>query len=67
MSVNDEYKHFSQNARIHRSFLVRFYKNLYKRISGLRYKTLTRFYRRRFLFHVSFLVSKLLIINVLIR
>lgn len=67
MSVNDEYKHFLKNVRIHRSFLVRLYKKLYKRISGLRYKTLTCFYRRRFLFHVSFLVSKLLIINVLIR
>lgn len=45
MSVNDEYKHFLKNARIHRSFLVRLYKKLYKRISGLRYKTLTYFYR----------------------
>ena len=33
---------FLKNARIHRSFLVRLYKNLYKRISGLRYKTLSK-------------------------
>ena len=33
---------FLKNARIHRSFLVRFYKNFYKRISGLRYKTLSK-------------------------
>ena len=33
---------FLKNVRIHRSFLVCLYKKLYKRISGLRYKTLSK-------------------------